>query len=78
MIPANIDLVARYDGRLLSGVVVLEGKALARSAEEWKGPLYREFKPAPAKRIDVRFIPYFAWGNRGRSEMSVWLPLHGL
>ena len=24
---------------------------------------------------DLRLIPYYAWGNRGRSEMSVWLPL---
>ncbi|WP_394369255.1 hypothetical protein [Cyclobacterium marinum] len=20
-------------------------------------------------------IPYFAWGNRGESEMAVWMPL---
>ena len=27
--------------------------------------------------IDVKLVPYYAWGNRGRSEMSVWLPLGG-
>ncbi len=46
MIPANIHLTARYDQRLLDGVVVLEGQALARPAENWKGKLYREFQPA--------------------------------
>jgi DUF1680 family protein len=75
-IPADIDLVARYDGRLLGGVVVLEGKALAaRSAGEWNGALYRELAATPAAPLSVRFIPYFAWGNRGEGEMSVWLPL---
>lgn len=76
-IPADIDLVARYDGRLLGGVVVLEGKArAARPAGEWNGALYRALTATPLAPLDVRFIPYFAWGNRGDGEMSVWLPLH--
>ncbi|WP_396654242.1 hypothetical protein [Microbacterium sp.] len=25
--------------------------------------------------MPVTLIPYFAWGNRGPSEMSVWLPV---
>jgi hypothetical protein len=73
--PANIDLTARYDPHLLGGVVVLEGEALARSVQEWKSQLYREFQATTAKRINVRFVPYFAWGNRGQCEMTVWLPL---
>ena len=28
----------------------------------------------PARRTDVRALPYFAWANRGPSEMRVWLP----
>ena len=74
-VPANIDLVARYDGRLLSGVAVLEGKVLARSSGDWSGRLYRELRAEPARSVEARFIPYFAWGNRGKSEMTVWLPL---
>jgi DUF1680 family protein len=74
MIPANIHLTARYDQRLLDGVVVLEGQALAQPAENWKGKLYREFQPADLRPVNVRFIPYSVWANRGPSEMSVWLP----
>jgi DUF1680 family protein len=74
-IPADIDLTARYDEHLLGGVTVLEGQALARPTRKWKGPLYRELQVMPAKPIEVRLIPYFAWGNRGPSEMTVWLPL---
>jgi uncharacterized protein len=77
-IPSDMMLTTRYDRRLLDGIVVLEGKALARSTENWSGKLYREFQPADLKPINVKFIPYSVWQNRGPSEMSVWLPLAGL
>lgn len=73
-IPADMTLTARYDRRLLDGVVVLEGKALARQTGSWSGKLYREFRPDDFKSIPVKFIPYSVWQNRGPSEMSVWLP----
>jgi DUF1680 family protein len=75
MIPAGFELTARFDEQLLGGVVVLEGKALARDLADWTGQLYREFKPNAAQASEARFIPYYAWANRGKSEMSVWLPL---
>jgi DUF1680 family protein len=75
MIPADIDLVARYDRRLLGGVVVLEGLAQARPSANWNGRLYREFHSAPPRPVEIHFIPYSVWGNRGACEMSVWLPV---
>ena len=39
------------------------------------GELFREVGPSSAKPVRIRLVPYFAWGNRGPSEMSVWLPL---
>jgi hypothetical protein len=74
-IPADIDLVARFDRRLLGGVVILEGVAQARATEPWSGELYRERQAGPMKPVKVGLIPYSVWGNRGKSEMSVWLPL---
>jgi hypothetical protein len=74
LIPADMHLIARYDRRLLDGVVVLEGKALARPGADWNGTLYRQSNPESFKSINVRFIPYCVWQNRGLSEMSVWLP----
>jgi hypothetical protein len=41
---------------------------------DWNGKLYRELKPAELRPFNVKFIPYSVWQNRGRSEMSVWLP----
>jgi uncharacterized protein len=73
-IPSDLRLTARFDQRLLDGIVVLEGKALAEPPGDWNGKLYRDVKPAELKPFNVKFIPYSVWQNRGRSEMSVWLP----
>ena len=74
VLPANVSLVARYDQRLLDGVVVLQGSLLARPPENWTGQLYQEYLSAELKPVKVKFIPYCVWQNRGQSEMSVWLP----
>ena len=37
--------------------------------------LYDDVADAELGTASVRLIPYFAWGNRGAGEMSVWLPL---
>jgi DUF1680 family protein len=73
-VPANAKLTARYDQRLLDGVVVLEGEAFGRPEADWNGKLYREFQAEQFKPFRVRLIPYCVWQNRGPSEMSVWLP----
>ena len=26
--------------------------------------------------VPVTFVPYYAWGNRGYPEMSVWISVH--
>jgi DUF1680 family protein len=60
---------------LLGGVVVLEGQAEAETEPAWSSELYRELRPAAPRSIPIQLIPYHAWGNRGASEMTVWLPL---
>ncbi len=56
-------------------IVLLEGKAKLVQQKSWSGQLYREISSEPAADVPVRLIPYFAWGNRGHSEMYVWLPV---
>ncbi|HEX2145923.1 MAG TPA: beta-L-arabinofuranosidase domain-containing protein [Glycomyces sp.] len=36
------------------------------------GGLYRTEAPAP-KRTEIRTVPYYAWANRGKSTMAVWV-----
>jgi DUF1680 family protein len=69
-------LAPRYDSTLLGGVTVLEGRLFANQSARWNNELYRPLAAAaPRKEIAARLIPYYAWSNRGQSEMSVWLPL---
>ncbi|MDI1250660.1 MAG: glycoside hydrolase family 127 protein [Lacunisphaera sp.] len=49
--------------------------ALAVQRSDWNGQqLYREVEPRAPRPIQVKAVPYYAWGNRGDTEMSVWLP----
>jgi DUF1680 family protein len=74
-LPRAVKLTPRFHRELLGGVTVLGGKAERRASPPWGDELYREFKPGTPELIDVRLIPYFAWANRGPSQMTVWLPL---
>lgn len=37
------------------------------------GPLYAAWRPAERESASITLIPYFAWANRGETEMTVWL-----
>jgi uncharacterized protein len=39
-------------------------------------PLYRTIDRPGVETMRVTLVPYFAWGNRGPSEMTVWMPLY--
>jgi DUF1680 family protein len=75
VIPRGIGLRPRHDPALLGGVTVLEGRAEAWPEARWSRQLYRELPTGSPTAIDLTLIPYYAWGNRGRSEMTVWMPL---
>jgi DUF1680 family protein len=38
------------------------------------GALYVEATRRLPRRFSLKAVPYFAWGNRGDTDMSVWLP----
>lgn len=38
-----------------------------------KNTLYREYMPARYEDVTLRWIPYYAWCNRGEGEMRVWI-----
>ncbi|MEO6435849.1 MAG: glycoside hydrolase family 127 protein [Tepidisphaeraceae bacterium] len=78
-IPRNAKLTPR-DSNELGGATVIEGKGLAIaggdwSGDDWSGRLYRDLSTAPPREFHLVLVPYYAWDNRGPSEMSVWLPL---
>ncbi|MCE7060197.1 glycoside hydrolase family 127 protein [Dyadobacter sp. CY343] len=58
-----------------SPITALQGDAVLLDNTDWSKKLYREVRNAAPKTIPVKLVPYYAWGNRGHGEMSVWLPL---
>ena len=74
-IRADAKLSDRYDPSLLNGVSVIEANLLVTPSGDWDGKLYRTLDGGAEREIKARFIPYYAWSNRGPSEMTVWLPL---
>lgn len=39
----------------------------------WDKKLYKPLSAKDSKEYTLKLIPYFAWGNNGKGEMSVWL-----
>lgn len=74
-IPKDITFVPKHEPKLLHGVTVLEGNANIQPPKKWENTLYQERKQTTIQSINIRMIPYFSWGNRGKSEMTVWLPI---
>ncbi|MGW6195525.1 hypothetical protein ACWF0M_05195 [Kribbella sp. NPDC055110] len=33
-----------------------------------------DYQQAPGRPVPITFIPYYAWANRGRHAMRVWIP----
>lgn len=75
VIPLDINLKPIFKRDLLGGVTVLAGDTLAVSQAHWADKLYREIQAEGKRPVKIRLIPYFAWSNRGLSEMTVWMPL---
>lgn len=74
LIPADAQFTTKditIDG---SRMTAIETEARLVDGGDWTGKLYREVGSAD-KKVKVTLIPYFAWGNRDKAEMSVWLPL---
>ena len=76
VIPSSIRMFPRETEIEGTEILALEGKALYQNSDSWEGSLYRHIATADKlEEIEIRLIPYFAWGNRGQSEMSVWMPV---
>ena len=66
VLPASTKLTAEYRPAMLNGVEVVTGRAEALAYDA----------QGKVTKTDQQFtaIPYYAWANRGRGQMMVWLP----
>lgn len=70
-IDRNARMTYRFDENLLGGVGVIEGEGFID--EPVKNMSVYVEKTSERHRRRLRFIPYFAWANRGENEMTVWV-----
>lgn len=55
-----------FNANLLNGVGMISGKGYSLMSK-----LDGTVEKSP---VDLKAIPYYAWANRGRGEMAVWIP----
>ncbi|MEO5562710.1 MAG: glycoside hydrolase family 127 protein [Chitinophagaceae bacterium] len=55
-------------------IMALEGRARLMQNNKWNNVLYKEVN-TKTELIKIRMIPYYAWANRGETDMTVWMPL---
>jgi DUF1680 family protein len=65
LLASNAPLTTEFRADLLNGVQVVRGTAVSFTASSNGLPVRTE--------QDFQAIPYFAWANRGKGEMAVWL-----
>ncbi|MCH5375843.1 MAG: hypothetical protein JJ992_17875 [Planctomycetes bacterium] len=59
---------------LLNGVTVFETEGEALPWPTDVSALYCRLPAGKPVSIPLRLIPYYAWSNRGQSQMTAWLP----
>ncbi|ANH83691.1 ATP-binding protein [Niabella ginsenosidivorans] len=74
VIPSDLKLQPVTDTLNGAHFMALEGRAEKCTWENWNGILYRELSSG-LQPVTIKLIPYYAWANRGASDMRVWLPL---
>ncbi len=66
ILPDDAELTTEFRKKMLGGIQVIQGNALAAEPGEGDQPLVK----ADHKLV---LIPYYAWAHRGKGEMDVWL-----
>jgi DUF1680 family protein len=68
MLPGSAKLASEFRPGLLNGVTIVKSTAVLL-AYDAQGNL-------TSKEQDFTAIPYYAWANRGRGQMMVWIPVN--
>ncbi len=74
MIPANISFATTKININNAPVIALNAIAKLAAKTNWKNNLYQTLNNQTSA-VQIKLIPYYAWANRGKSDMTVWMPL---
>lgn len=71
-----IDVEARKEwqvsGEVGSKMVLITAEGKRYRDADYNKELYREFEKPLYEPVKLKWIPYYAWANRGEGEMQVW------
>lgn len=67
ILPKTASFTSAFNPKLLNGVIVLKSQASQIEISSNGLEIKTQSKPFTA-------IPYYAWANRGKGEMTVWIP----
>jgi DUF1680 family protein len=69
-IPGGYSVI--HEKGFLEGVTVIS--FVGKREKDWQeDSLYRPLEGPALEDKPLRFIPYYAWANRGPGEMTVWV-----
>lgn len=71
-LPVSAEISEQTEPDLLGGIVTLQADAIRLSVPSDTGLYLNDQAPA-AIPTKLKWIPYYAWANRNRGEMMVWL-----
>ena len=71
-LPENESLNYIWQEDLFGGIGVIEADGIKLGSNETT-TLYTSRKNNDRRTPKIRMIPYYAWGNRGKNEMRVWI-----
>lgn len=67
------DYQIQFEPEVLGGLQTISAPANRLESSEWGDHLYMASAETRLEEVVAKFIPYYAWANRGRGEMSVWV-----
>jgi uncharacterized protein len=73
-IPVNIKFTSQAEKIDNSDIMTLKGIGQLIQHANWNDVLYHEIENK-TKTVNMKLIPYYAWANRGKTDMTVWMPL---
>lgn len=75
VLPDDSQIRVEWMRDLLGGVMVVRGEALAVDPEAFGRKLYayKDEVRLSVRNVEFTAIPYYAWANRERSPMTVWV-----
>ncbi len=67
--PFTTNFIELHNRKLLN----IDAKSVLNKDSSWDKKLYKPFSTKETKEYNLKLIPYFAWGNHGKGEMTVWM-----